>query len=60
MTAAPTNPFDLGTHLIDEHHQAPEFIDQLDADDMRAYHDQCHATGCPDHAHVDDRRDSDA
>lgn len=51
MTGAPTNPFDLGTHLIDGHHQAAEFVDQLDADGLRDYHAHCHETGQPDHHH---------
>jgi hypothetical protein len=53
VTAAPSNPFDLASHLIDDHHQAAEYADQLDADELRAYHLDCHRTGLPDHHHED-------
>lgn len=46
------NPFDLSTHLIDAHHQDAPFIDSLDADELRRYHADCHATGVPDHEHA--------
>lgn len=49
---APTNPFDLANHLIGEHHQAAAFVDELDADELRAYHADCHASGSPDHDHA--------
>lgn len=53
MTPAPINPFDLGRHLIEDHHQGAEFVDQLEAADMREYHEHCHETGQPDHHHAD-------
>lgn len=53
MTPAPSNPFDLGTHLIDGHVQAVEFVEQLDADALREYYEHCHSTGMPDHHHGD-------
>lgn len=45
-------PFDLATHLIDDHHQDETYVNGLGVvDELRRYHAECHATGMPDHEH---------
>lgn len=49
--SAPTDPFTLSTHLLDDHYQDHVPIDAMDADELRSYHAACHSTGVPDHHH---------